>query len=129
MKVFAPHHGNLKFSIKAAEGENVHDLTERSDALQDLLECACGGISACSTCHVILDKNVRFPSIARFLIHLFISSIQDYDKLEQPEEAELDMLDLAWGVTSTSRLGCQLNLNKDSNNMTIIIPEKSNNLF
>jgi len=39
------------------------------------------------------------------------------------------MLDLAWGVTSTSRLGCQIKLTKQSDNITITVPEKSNNLF
>jgi len=55
--------------VKAAEGENIHDLTERSDTLQDLLECACGGISACSTCHVILDQNVRYRYYSISLTH------------------------------------------------------------
>jgi ferredoxin len=107
--VHAPHHGNLKFNLPAAEGENIHDLTERSDSLQELLECACGGIAACSTCHVILNQN-------------------DFDALDHPDEAELDMLDLAWGVTPTSRLGCQLKLTQKSNNITIVIPANYNNL-
>ena len=43
---------------------------------------ACGGTLACSTCHVIIGKEY-------------------YDKIPPPEEEELDMLDLAFGVTKT----------------------------
>lgn len=42
---------------------------------------------ACSTCHVILPDDL-------------------YDELDYPEEEEEDMLDLAFGLTPTSRLGC-----------------------
>ena len=53
------------------------------------IEGACGGETACSTCHVILDKAY-------------------FDKLPQASEEEEDMLDLAAGLTPTSRLGCQV---------------------
>lgn len=43
---------------------------------------ACGGDLACSTCHVVLPKDY-------------------YDKLDEKEEEEDDMLDLAWGLTDT----------------------------
>ena len=43
---------------------------------------ACGGDLACSTCHVVLPKEY-------------------YDKLDEKEEEEDDMLDLAWGLTDT----------------------------
>lgn len=53
------------------------------------IEGACGGETACSTCHVILDKAY-------------------FDKLPPASEEEEDMLDLAAGLTPTSRLGCQV---------------------
>ena len=43
---------------------------------------ACGGECACSTCHVILEQDV-------------------FDSLEEPDEEEEDMLDLALGLTDT----------------------------
>lgn len=49
---------------------------------------ACGGEAACSTCHVILEKKV-------------------FDRLPRATAEEEDMLDLATGLTKTSRLGCQ----------------------
>ncbi len=50
---------------------------------------ACGGETACSTCHVIMSPEV-------------------FKKLPEMSEAEEDMLDLAAGLTDTSRLGCQV---------------------
>ena len=46
------------------------------------IEGACGGELACSTCHVIVPKDV-------------------YDRLPKKKEEEDDMLDLAWGLTPT----------------------------
>ncbi|XP_020225534.2 uncharacterized protein LOC109807430 [Cajanus cajan] len=54
------------------------------------LEGACEGSLACSTCHVI------------------IMDVEHYNKLEDPTDEENDMLDLAFGLTETSRLGCQV---------------------
>ncbi|CAM9525853.1 unnamed protein product, partial [Hapterophycus canaliculatus] len=53
------------------------------------LEGACEGVCACSTCHIILDGEV-------------------FDELPEASEDEEDMLDLAFGLTETSRLGCQV---------------------
>jgi ferredoxin-2, mitochondrial len=47
-----------------------------------ILPGACGGVMACSTCHVILPKEF-------------------YDRLPEKCMEEEDMLDLAWGVTET----------------------------
>lgn len=51
---------------------------------------------ACSTCHVILDDE------------------RQYDKLPEPSDDENDMLDLAFGLTDTSRLGCQVYLDRST---------------
>ena len=70
-------------------GENILQVAKRYDIE---LEGACEGVCACSTCHVILENDV-------------------YDKLEEPVEDEEDMLDMAFGLTATSRLGCQVEVN------------------
>jgi 2Fe-2S ferredoxin len=67
------------------------------------LEGACEGSLACSTCHVILEKEA-------------------YDKLPPPEDPEEDMLDLAFGLTPTSRLGCQVIVTEDLNGSRLRIP-------
>jgi 2Fe-2S ferredoxin len=58
------------------------------------LEGACGGELACSTCHLIFDSEV-------------------YKTLPPKEDEEDDMLDLAFEVTETSRLGCQILVRED----------------
>ena len=37
------------------------------------------------------------------------------------------MLDLAFGLTDKSRLGCQIITNKNINDITLIIPEETRN--
>lgn len=73
------------------------------------LEGACEGSLACATCHVILEEKI-------------------YNSLEQPLEAEEDMLDLAFGLTHTSRLGCQIILTKELDGMRIKLPSATRNI-
>ena len=56
------------------------------------IEAACDSSLACSTCHVILNENI-------------------YNKLEEPIDDEMDMLEIAPDLTDTSRLSCQIKLN------------------
>ena len=73
------------------------------------LEGACEGSLACSTCHVIVDKAF-------------------YDKIPSPSEDEEDMLDLAFGLTPTSRLGCQIIMTKELDGLTVIVPDETRNI-
>lgn len=97
-------------TLSAKPGQTIKDLVDENERLRQYLECACDGNAACSTCHVIVDKDF-------------------YGKLDPPEQAELDMVDLAWGVTETSRLGCQLVLNEKCEGLALTIPKQSNNLM
>ncbi len=54
---------------------------------------ACGGVCACSTCHVYVDQGA--------------------DLLSEPSEDEEDILDKAFDVRMNSRLGCQAKLERD----------------
>lgn len=74
------------------------------------MEGACGGSCACSTCHVIVD------------------STDAYDKMEEPTDDENDMLDLAFGLTETSRLGCQVKMSKDLDGLRVRLPSMTRNL-
>jgi 2Fe-2S ferredoxin len=73
------------------------------------LEGACEGSLACSTCHVVVDKEF-------------------YGKLSEPSEDEEDMLDLAFGLTPTSRLGCQIIMTKDLDGLTLVVPDETRNI-
>ncbi len=73
------------------------------------LEGACEGSLACSTCHVVVEKEF-------------------FDKLSEPSEDEEDMLDLAFGLTPTSRLGCQIIMTKELDGLTLIVPDENRNI-
>eukprot|EP00956_Cyclotella_meneghiniana_P040245 scaffold190515_cov58-Cyclotella_meneghiniana.AAC.1 len=68
------------------------------------LEGACGGELACSTCHLIFDQDV-------------------YDSLPPKSDEEEDMLDLAFELTETSRLGCQIRVTKELDGIKVRIPD------
>jgi len=73
------------------------------------LEGACEGSLACSTCHVIVDK-------------------EWYDLLQTATEDEEDMLDLAFGLTRTSRLGCQIIMTEELDGLTLRLPSATRNM-
>ena len=74
------------------------------------LEGACEGSLACSTCHVIVDEGW-------------------YAKLTPAEEAEEDMLDLAFGLTRTSRLGCQILMTEALDGLRVALPSATRNMM
>ena len=74
------------------------------------IEGACGGVMACSTCHVIVDP-------------------AQIGRLERPSEEEDEMLDLAWGLKPTSRLGCQIVLTEVLDGLTVSLPAETRNLL
>lgn len=78
------------------------------NGLQDDLEGACEGSLACSTCHVVVDP-------------------QWFKLLPSTTEDEEDMLDLAFGLEATSRLGCQIIVKPELDGLTVTIPSESRN--
>jgi 2Fe-2S ferredoxin len=74
------------------------------------IEGACEGSLACSTCHVIVD-----PAWSR--------------KLAEPTEDEEDMLDLAFGLTETSRLGCQIVMTAALDGLVVKLPAATRNMM
>ncbi|KAI8924547.1 putative YAH1-ferredoxin of the mitochondrial matrix [Entophlyctis helioformis] len=93
-------------TVEAKEGTNLLDLAHYKNID---LEGACEGSLACSTCHVIVDPEF-------------------YSKLEEPSDEENDMLDLAFGLTDTSRLGCQIIMRKDLDGIVVRIPSATRNV-
>lgn len=74
------------------------------------IEGACEGSLACSTCHVIVD-----PSW--------------YEQLAPASEDEEDMLDLAFGLEKTSRLGCQIVMSPELNGLVVKLPSSVRNML
>lgn len=93
-------------TLEAQNGQTILELAHQDDLP---LEGACEGSLACSTCHVIVD-----PSF--------------YDKLDMASEEEEDMLDLAFGLTHTSRLGCQIKMTDKLDGLKVTIPSSSRNI-
>ncbi|KAF1794363.1 Adrenodoxin, iron-sulfur binding site [Phytophthora cactorum] len=81
-------------SIKEVEAKTGMSILDVAHANDIDLEGACESSMACSTCHVILEGPV-------------------FDELEEACEDEEDMLDMAFGLTDTSRLGCQVFVTED----------------
>ena len=74
------------------------------------IEGACEGSLACSTCHVVVDKTW-------------------FDKLAPASDDEEDMLDLAFGLTHTSRLGCQIIITEELDGLTVQLPAATRNMM
>ncbi|KAF8927597.1 2Fe-2S iron-sulfur cluster binding domain protein [Dissophora ornata] len=94
-----------EISVQAHEGESLLDVAWANDID---IEGACEASLACSTCHLILDT-------------------ESYSKLEEPTDEENDMLDLAFGLTDTSRLGCQVLMNKELDGIIAKMPAMTRN--
>ena len=93
-------------SVEARNGQTILEVAHQSELD---LEGACEGSLACSTCHIIVD-----PSF--------------YNKLKEASEEEEDMLDLAFGLTTTSRLGCQIVVTDELDGLKVSIPSASRNI-
>ena len=102
--VFIERDGTRK-EVEAPLGLSVLEIAHRNSVD---IEGACEGSLACSTCHVIVD-----PSW--------------FGKLAKPTEDEEDMLDLAFDLQETSRLGCQLIMTEALDGLVVKLPAGSRN--
>jgi ferredoxin len=99
--------GETKKEVTAKVGDSFLEVAHRHEID---LEGACEGVCACSTCHLIFAPDV-------------------FDSLEYAEEEEEDMLDMAFGLTETSRLGCQVIVTKDMDGSVVEIPRATRNFY
>lgn len=93
--------------VDAPNGISVLEIAHRNHIS---LEGACEGSLACSTCHVIVAP-------------------EWYNKLATAKEEEEDMLDLAFGLTQTSRLGCQIVMNDALDGLKVLLPAATRNMM
>jgi 2Fe-2S ferredoxin len=93
--------------LKGAVGASLMQVA-KTNGLD--MEGACEGCMACSTCHVIVEK-------------------EWFAKLPKAAEAEADMLDLTYGVSSTSRLSCQITLTTAVEGLTVRLPHSTRNMM
>ena len=106
----------VKVTFITANGDKVDAEADAGERLLSVgqaagmpLEGTCEGQMACSTCHVVVARDW-------------------FDRLEPASEDEEDMLDLAAGVTRTSRLSCQIELNAELDGLTVHIPGQSHDM-
>jgi ferredoxin-2, mitochondrial len=113
-----------KHEFEVTKGDNLLDIAQANDIEMEgkalwltasartnqVATGACGGSCACSTCHVI----VQDPDL--------------YDKIPEPDDDENDMLDLAFGLTETSRLGCQVKMSPEIDGLVVKLPSMTRNM-
>ncbi|MGA8380667.1 MAG: ferredoxin family 2Fe-2S iron-sulfur cluster binding protein [Stellaceae bacterium] len=104
--VFVERDGTRR-EVEAPLGLSVLEIAHRHGID---IEGACEGSLACSTCHVIVDP-------------------EWYDLLKEASEDEEDMLDLAFNLTKTSRLGCQIVITEELDGLTVQLPAATRNLL
>ncbi len=93
--------------VDAPVWHSVLEIAHRNDID---IEGACEGSLACSTCHVIVEP-------------------EHYGRLPRASEDEEDMLDLAFGLTRTSRLGCQICMTEEFDGLTVSLPAETVNMM
>ncbi|XP_017776088.1 PREDICTED: adrenodoxin [Nicrophorus vespilloides] len=107
----------VKVTFIRANGDKIETKGKIGDSLLDVVVNnnldidgfgACEGTLTCSTCHLILDPDV-YKSLP-----------------EGPCEEENDMLDLAYEVSETSRLGCQIILSEKLDGLEVKLPSTIN---
>jgi len=96
-----------RHEVDAPVGMSVLEIAHRHDID---IEGACEGSLACSTCHIIVDP-------------------EWYELLKDASEDEEDMLDLAFGLTKTSRLGCQIVMTEELDGLTVKLPAATRNMM
>jgi ferredoxin, 2Fe-2S len=79
-----------KVEVEVPEGTTILEAARKAGAPEG---DRCGGVCACSTCHVYVTKG--------------------FDSTSEVEDEEFDILDKARDVRMTSRLGCQAKVGGD----------------
>ena len=69
------------------------------------IDADCGGSMACATCHVYVDEGW-------------------FDKIPKAEDAEVDMIDMAFEPKKNSRLSCQIIVGDELEGLEVTTPKK-----
>ena len=99
---YIDYEGNSK-TIKVDNGLSVMEGAIQNDIPG--IDADCGGSMACATCHVYVEE--------KWL-----------NKLSKPEDAEVDMIDMAYEPKKNSRLSCQIIVSDELDGLEVTTPEK-----
>ena len=94
--------GNSK-TIEVDNGLSVMEGAIQNDITG--IDADCGGSMACATCHVYVEENW-------------------FNKLTKAEDAEVDMIDMAYEPKKNSRLSCQIIVSDELDGLEVTTPEK-----
>ena len=75
----------------------------------------------------VLTNRTR-RSTSSFRSHVIVAP-EWFAKLAPASEEEEDMLDLAFGLTQTSRLSCQIRMSKELDGITVTLPAATRNMM
>ena len=104
-KIFVIDPNGMSTEVNAPVGKSILEIAQANNFD---VEGACEGSLACSTCHVIVDRDW-------------------FEKLLPADEEEADMLDLAYGLTPTSRLSCQVVMCEELDGLVVNLPSETYN--
>ena len=99
---YKDNQGNSK-TIEVENGLSVMEGAIQNDISG--IDADCGGAMACATCHVYVEENW-------------------FNKLTKAEDAEVDMIDMAYEPKKNSRLSCQLIVTEELDGLIVTTPEK-----
>ena len=99
---YKDYQGNLK-TIEVENGLSVMEGAIQNEIPG--IDADCGGGMACATCHVYVEE--------KWL-----------DKIPKAEDAEIDMIDMAYEPKKNSRLSCQLIVTDELDGLTVTTPEQ-----
>ena len=99
---YIEHSGN-SHTIEIANGLSVMEGAVQNDIPG--IDADCGGGMACATCHVYVEDSW-------------------FNKLPKAEDAEKDMIDMAYNPKKNSRLSCQIIVSDEIDGLTVTTPEK-----
>ena len=99
---YIDHQGNSK-TIEVENGLSVMEGAIQNEVTG--IDADCGGSMACATCHVYIDE--------KWL-----------NKIPKAEEAEVDMIDMAYKPKKNSRLSCQIIVSDELDGLEVTTPEK-----
>lgn len=88
--------------VDAPNGLSIMEIAHKNKIYE--IEGACEGSLSCATCHVIVSP-------------------EWFEKLSEVSEAEEDMLDLAFNLSKTSRLSCQIKMCDALDGIVVALPE------
>lgn len=89
-------------AVSAEEGDTILEVALKNDIV---LHHNCGGVCACSTCHIYLEKGEEYV-----------------DEMSDKEE---DFVDRARVPKLTSRLSCQCLLHEGGGELEVTVPDQS----